>query len=54
MDALPIVVALDVSEQVALRLISGYPSPLMYELDLEGVEEALHRSTVVSPRPCGS
>ncbi len=33
MDALPIVVALDVREQVASRLIAGCSSSLMDELD---------------------
>lgn len=48
MDALPIVVALDVSEQVASRLIPSCPSSLMDELDVEGVEEALHWGVIVA------
>jgi hypothetical protein len=48
MDALPIVVALDVSEQVASGLVPGSPSSLMDELDLERVEEALQRSIIAA------
>lgn len=47
MDTLPIGLALAVSEQAALRLLSVCPSPLVDELDLEGVAEALHRAAVV-------
>ena len=35
-DALPIVVALDVGEQVAPGFVPGCPSSLVSELDLEG------------------
>lgn len=48
MDTLPIVVALDVGEQVAPGLIPGRPSSLVDEFDLEGVEEAFHRGVVVT------
>ena len=43
MDALPIVVALDVGEQVASGLVPGRPSSLVDEFDLEGMKEAFHR-----------
>ncbi len=42
MDALPIVVALDVSKQVASPLILGCPLSLMDELNLEGMEKNLY------------
>lgn len=48
MNALPIGVALDVSEQIASRLVLGRLRSLMDELNLEGEKEALHRSIVVA------
>ena len=48
MDALPIVVALDEGEQVASGLVPRRPSSLVDELDLEVVEEALHRGINVT------
>ncbi len=45
---LPIVVALDVGEQIAPRFIPGRPSSLLDELDFKGVEEALHRGIIVA------
>lgn len=48
MNALPIGVALDVSEQFASCLVLGRPPSLMDELKLEGEEEALHRSIIVA------
>jgi hypothetical protein len=53
-DALPIVVALGAGEQVAAGFVSGRPSPLSDEFNLEGVEKALHGDVVVSPSPSGS
>jgi len=47
-DALPIVVALNVGEQVASSLVPGRPSSLVDELDLEGMEEALHRGVILA------
>src|SRR5215212_3378877 len=45
---LPIVVSLHVSEEIAPRLVARSPAALMNELDLEGVEEALHRGVVIA------
>src|SRR5215208_3653203 len=47
-DPLPIIVALHVSEEIAPRLVARGPAALMNELDLEGVEEALHRGIVIA------
>ncbi|SSP03654.1 Uncharacterised protein [Acinetobacter pittii] len=41
-----IVEALDVSEQVSPRLVSGGVDAVMNAFGLEGVEEALHRGIV--------
>src|SRR5215208_3007692 len=49
-DPLPIVVSLHVSEEIAPRLVARGPAALMNELDLEGVEEALHRGIVIADR----
>ena len=48
MDALPVVVAFDIREQIAPGLVAGCPAPVMDELDLERVEEPLHRRIVVA------
>ena len=48
MDALPVVVAFDVGEQVASGLVPGRPPALVDEFDLQGMEEALHGSVVVA------
>lgn len=47
-DALPIIVSLDVGEQVAPGLVPGRPSSLVDELDLMCMEEALHRGIIVT------
>ena len=47
-DALPIVVAFDVGEQVASGLVPGRPSSLVNEFDPESMEEAFHGSVVVT------
>jgi hypothetical protein len=47
-DALPIIIALDVGEQFAPGLVPGRPSSLVDELDLEGMEEALRRGIIVT------
>jgi len=47
-DALPIVVAFDISEQVASGFVPGRPSSLVDEFHLQGVEEAFHRRIVVA------
>ncbi len=41
-DPLPIVVAFEVSEQVATGLVACGPSLLVDEFDLERMKEALH------------
>ncbi len=38
-DALPIIVALDICEEVALGLLAGCPAPLMDEFDLQRVKK---------------
>ncbi len=40
--------ALDIPEQISSCLLASYPSPLVGELDLERVEEALHRHVIVA------
>ena len=48
MNALPIIVALDIAEQVPPRLLSGSPAALMDQLYLQGVKERLHRGIIVT------
>ena len=48
MDPPAIIVALDIREQVASRLLVGWPSLLVGTLDLERVENALHRRIIVA------
>ena len=43
----PVVVAFNVSEQVASSVVPGGPSSLLNVLDLRGMEEALRQSVVV-------
>jgi hypothetical protein len=47
-DALAIVVAFDVGEQLAPSLLAGLESDAVDEFDFEGVEEALHGRVVVA------
>lgn len=47
-DAPPVIVALDIGEPASSGVFAGRPSLLMDELDLEGVEGALHRSIVIT------
>lgn len=48
MQALPVVLAFKVSEQRLPDFLLGRQSGLMGQLDLEGVEDALHRSIVLA------
>jgi hypothetical protein len=47
-DALPIIVALDIAEQIPPRLLSGGPAALMNQLHLQRMEERLHRGIVIA------
>jgi len=47
-DTSAIVVAFDVAEQVAPRLVAGGPAMLVDEFDLQRVEEALHGGVIVA------
>ena len=41
-DPPPVIVALDIREDVSSRIFSRWPSPLVSEFDLQRVEEAFH------------
>jgi len=45
-EAPGVIEAFDVGEQVASRLVSGSVDAVVGPLDLQGVEEALHRGVV--------
>jgi hypothetical protein len=47
-DALSIIVAFDVGEQVASGFVLGGPSSLVNEFHLEGVEEAFHWGVIIT------
>src|SRR5829696_3731775 len=47
-DPPPVVVALDIGEEIAVRLVPGRPALLVNEFDLQRVEEDLHRRIVVA------
>lgn len=47
-NALSIVVTLDVAEQIPASLFARRPAPLMDQLRFQGVEERLHRSVVIA------
>ena len=48
MHPLPIVVALNVREEIAPGLVPGRPPPLVDKFHLQGVGEALHRGIIVT------
>ena len=47
-DPPPVIVALDIREEVSSGILSGWPSPLVGEFDLQRVEEAFHGRIVVA------
>src|SRR3954454_3618920 len=54
MDALSVVVALDVAEQIPPCLLAGRPASLMNQFDLQRIEERLHWGNCRSSIPSGS
>ena len=48
MDPSPVIVALDIREQIASGILAGRPSPLVDDFNLERVEEAFHGRIVVA------